>query len=400
MRKRPATTSLVRVRAWPEMAYLCDMSRKLLLGLIGMWMSALLYGQGALRLYSEAQDEYLRSSYTLAEEKLRLALKIEKRNPDAWFLWGQCRWQQKDYKGAIGYYDKALKLTPSEPEYHFHKGVALEDMGKVKKAIRSYVRTTRLSPQYTLAWKRLGTIFYRAGDMDMAVQQYSEVVKVDPLDKEGFLLRGIAQTQRGDYPEALADFTFTLALDPEDVDAYDNRARIHARQGDARAAIQDFSQVIDLRPRDRDARMNRGVILLALGLRVQALADLDTAIALDSTLSDAWWNRAFLLHEEGDWDAARLSAIKATRLAPNDAQAWLLLGKIEFRRRKHADAVLAFDRCIALDKRQAEAYLHRGEAKRVLGDESSACKDWKQVLRYGEGELVRKAAQWHAIICE
>ena len=376
------------------------MSRKLLLMMVLVWVALRLPGQGAVRLYNEAQDAYLRNAYHLAEEKLRLALKIEKRYPDAWFLWGQCRWQQKDYKGAIGYYDKAIKMTPSEPEYHFHKAVALEDMGKVKKSIRSYVRTTRLAPTYTMAWKRLGGIFYRAGDMAIAVQQYGEVVKSDPLDKEGYLLRGISQTQLGNFPEALADFTYVLALDPENVDAYDNRARIHATSGQAMEAIQDFSQVIDLRPTDREARMNRGVILLALGLREQALADLDTAIALDSTLSDAWWNRAFLLHEAQDWDAACLSARKATELAPQDPQAWLLLGKIEFRRRKHAEAVVAFDRCLALDKRQAEAYLHRGEAKRVLGDEAEACKDWKKVLRYGEGELVRKAEQWHAIICE
>lgn len=383
--------------------YICCMPAFKHFLLVCMWVcgcSLWGLGQGAVRLYNEAQEDYLRSAYPLAEEKLRLALKLQKTYPDAWFLWGQCRWQQKDYKGAIKYYDKAIKLTPSNPEYHFHKGLAFEGLGKVKKAVRAYGRTTRLDGRYTLAWKKLGGIFFQAGDMEMAVNQYTRVVEVDPLDKEGFLLRGVAQAQRGLLVEAVSDFTYVLALDAEDADAYYNRGRIYAAAGQPMEAIQDFSSVIDLRPGDRDARMNRGVLLLALGLRPQALADLDTAIQLDSTLADAWWNRAFLLEEEERWDEARYAAWKATQLAPRDAGAWLLLGNVEFRRRRHGEAVKAYDQCLLLDKRMAEAYLHRGEAKRVLGDEVGACKDWKQVLKYGEGELVRKAEQWHAIVCE
>jgi tetratricopeptide (TPR) repeat protein len=91
----------------------------------------------------------------------------------------------------------------------------------------------------------------------------------------------------------------------------------------------------------------------------------------------------------------------ATALAPGDAEAWLLQGRIEFGERNYQAAIDAYNRCLKLNPRYAEAYLNRGEAKRVLGDEKNACKDWKKVLQYDpEGIHGEKAGKWIEIVCE
>lgn len=360
------------------------------------------FSQGAVRLYNEALQLYLDDEGKQAEEKVRLALKIQKLYPDAWFLLGQIQRQSRDYKAALKYYKKALKQTPTNPDYRFHKALTYDEMGKLRKAIRLYLATTEVDPNYTLAWKRLGAIYFLAQDFPKAIDYYSRGLDTNPMDKDGLLQRGNAQAALGNFPEAISDYDQALQLDSGDPDIYFNRASALFSQGDAYGAVKDFSMVLDRRPEDRDAWLNRGISLLALELYPQALEDLDQALVLDSSHADTWWNRAYLLHELDSIPAARAAITKATQLAPQDAENWLLRGRIEFRQRQYAAAIAAYDQCLSLAPHYAEAYLNRGEAHRVLGDENAACRDWKKVLKYDSepGVHAEKARKWMAIICE
>ena len=138
--------------------------------------------QGVVRLYNEALDDYMANRFVQAEEKLRLVLKQQKIYPDAYYLFGQCRWQQKEYKQAIKWYDKALKQTPSNVEFVFHKALAYQDLGKVTKATRYYLQATKIDPNYSMAWKRLGGIFFKAGNYGQAIDYHTRAIDANPLD--------------------------------------------------------------------------------------------------------------------------------------------------------------------------------------------------------------------------
>lgn len=357
------------------------------------------HAQGVVRLYNDALDDYMANRYALAEEKLKLVIKQQKIYPDAYYLWGQCRWQQKDYKGAIKWYDKALNQTPSNVEFVFHKGLAYEDLGKKSKAVRYYLEATNLDQNYSMAWKRLGAIFFASGSPGKAVDYYSRAIDANPLDKEAFMLRGNAQSSLGNLPEAATDYNLVLALDADDPDAWFNLANVHIRQNNGYEAMKAFSMVLEKRPGDRDAHLNRGIILLALNLKDDALTDFDSAIAADTTFATSWWNKAFLHAEIEEYDQAMTAVLKATELAPKEPEGWLLMGRIFFKQRRYKDAIAAYDRCIALDRTASEAFLNRGEAKRVLGDYKGACKDWHQVLKVDKGPTAEKAQVWIEINC-
>jgi tetratricopeptide (TPR) repeat protein len=359
-------------------------------------------GQGAIRLYNDALEHYMSDEYDQAEERVRLALKIQKLYPDAWFLLGQCYRRRDQFRKSIRFYKKALKQTPTNAEFLYHKALAYEEWGKLKKAVKTYGETTAVDPNYTLAWKRLGAIFFVAGDFRTAIDNYTRAVDSNPLDEDNFLQRGNAQLALGNNSEAIHDFDLTLALDAENADAYFNRASARFASGDPYDAVKDFSMVIDRRPEERDAWLNRGISLLALELYPQALSDFREALRLDSAFADTWWNIAYLQLELDSIEPARTAIYQATRLSPGDAEAWLLQGRIEFGQRNYDAAIKAYDRCLGLDPRYAEAYLNRGEAKRVKGDEKAACKDWKKVLKYDavDGVHAEKAGKWIQIICE
>ncbi|MEM7040674.1 MAG: hypothetical protein AAF570_27180, partial [Bacteroidota bacterium] len=80
------------------------MMRSLKIGMILMclsWVGPAAFGQGANQLYNDARGLYHENEFQQAEEKLWLALKIQKIFPDAWYLMGQCYWQRKQYRKAV-----------------------------------------------------------------------------------------------------------------------------------------------------------------------------------------------------------------------------------------------------------------------------------------------------------
>lgn len=356
--------------------------------------------QGPVRMYNDALEDYMASRYVQAEEKLKLVIKQQKIYPDAYFLMGQCHWQEKAFNKAIKWYNKALKQTPTNVEFLFHKGLAYEDLHNVTKAVRYYLQSTKIDPHYSLAWKHLGGIFFASGSFEKAIDYYTSAVESNPIDKEAFMLRGNAQSALGNLPEAVTDYNMVLQLDADDADAWFNLANSEARLNNVYEAMKAYSMVIDYRPNDRDALLNRGIVLLALGLHQDALKDFDGAIAADSSFAASWWNKGYLLYETGEYDQALTCALQASGIAPKDPENWSLIGRIEFKQRLYKQAIAAYDRCISLNGASAEAFLNRGEAKRVLGDQKGACKDWHQVLRLDDGPIAEKAELWIEINCK
>lgn len=357
-------------------------------------------GQGAVRLYNEAVEYYVDGAYQQAEEHVKLALKIQKTYPDAWFLLGQCHREEGKYRKALKMYKKALKLTPTEPDYLYHRALAYEEWGKIKKAVEAYRTTTEVDPGYALAYDHLAAIYMDARAFKTAYDYYSRSIKALPMQADSYMRRALAAYKADMYAACIDDCNKTLAIDPEHAGAYSQRARARFQNGELMEAVNDYSQVLDRLPQDADAHLNRGVALLVLGLRPQAEEDLLAAVALDSSLVNGWWNLAVLHYEQGAMAKARTEVQKATSLYALDAEAWLLQGRIAFSERDYPAALHAYDRAIVLDRELSEAYLYRGEAKRVLEDMKGACKDWNRVLQLDDGVHAEKAENWILINCE
>lgn len=375
--------------------------RSFWLGLLAVLLPLCLSAQSANSLYNEAVNHYLDGEIQQAREHVELALKIQKRFPNGWFLLGQTYREDKAYKKAIKYYNKALKLTPTDADFTYHKALAYQHWGKSKPAVKYYFRTTKIDSKYALAWDRLAEIFSDAGDHWSAAEYYGRSIDLNPTKESTYMNRAREWYAVEAFENVLSECLFALDLNPENADAYALRSKANFQLGDYLHAVNDLSQVIDRRPDSANYYQERAVSLQILELFLQAREDLDRAILLDSTMADAWWNRALLNLTEGRLEEGRRDVEKATVYNPYDEEAWLLLGRIAFQQRNYKEALRAYNYCITLEKGYAEAYLNRGEAKRVLGDISGACKDWKRVTKLDkDGEMGPKAENWMLINCE
>jgi len=137
---------------------------------------------------------------------------------------------KKDYRGAIGMYDQAVRADPYQREAFLHRGIAYRGNGNYARAIADFTQAIELDPDnsrpYTeRARAKLGWIAAKAdGDR---VQLEEAVSKVDP--------HGV-----------LADLDRAVALDPalSDGSALLVRGAVRLMQHRDADAQQDFDRFL------------------------------------------------------------------------------------------------------------------------------------------------------------
>lgn len=109
--------------------------------------------------------------------------------------------------------------------------------------------------------------------------------------------------------------------------------------------------------------------LLRIATKAHGEGQLDTAIEAytdlldqDATQPSALLARGRCYLEKKDYSAALSDFKRAKKIDPKDPDPWVALGDLQFARKKHAQAIEAFDQAIALESNHAQARCRRGMA--------------------------------------
>lgn len=88
--------------------------------------------------------------------------------------------RSKRYNEAIGYYDRALALSPKDPGIWCNKGDALMRLRHYEKAIECYDMALAIFPKSVTAWDNKGTSFYNLGRYEEAIECYNKALEINP----------------------------------------------------------------------------------------------------------------------------------------------------------------------------------------------------------------------------
>ena len=122
----------------------------------------------------------------------------------------------KDYKGAIEDYNKAIELKPDFAEAYNNQGVSRHNLSDYKGAIEDYNKAIELKPDYA----------------------------------DAYYNRGISRDDSRDYNGAIEDYTKAIELKPDNAEAYYNRAFSRKALSENDKAIADYKKAADLYPAD------------------------------------------------------------------------------------------------------------------------------------------------------
>ena len=136
-------------------------------------MRRLLRTEPAYDAYEDAKKAFAEKDFNKARSLARRAISIEPNEGHFHSFLGDMEAEGRNWRGALGHYDRAITLNDNFFYYHLQKGLASEKVRDYRSAQRSLNRSVELLPTAN-AHNALGDIAKVSGNRDAAVSQYAK----------------------------------------------------------------------------------------------------------------------------------------------------------------------------------------------------------------------------------
>ena len=133
---------------------------------------------------------------------------------DAWINLGQLHAQKKSNL-ARHFFDNALKVAPENTNALHAKAVFLHDSNQLQEALTTYRQLNIIDPTYEDAFFNSGIIYLEMDSLKQAYNHFNLAAQTSPTFVMAYYYRGLAQEQQGRIAEAKKDYQQALRLDPE-----------------------------------------------------------------------------------------------------------------------------------------------------------------------------------------
>lgn len=242
--------------------------------------------------------------------------------------------EQGDWDSAIGYYQRAIDLTPREDFYYLFLGRALLERGKLevdpaprqmlfeealsalnraralnplntdhtanlarlyrtwaelaadtvereahlRQALTYYEAATTLSPHNAQLFNEWGLVYFHLGELDAALAIYDRSLDLDRAFPQTYILRSDAYIAREDWPMVIEECRRAVELEPGLVQGWSAMGYSYSRMEDWENAIAANLQVHALAPDDYNTLKNLAILYDRVQQPSEAMAYAELAI--------------------------------------------------------------------------------------------------------------------------
>ena len=158
--------------------------------------------------------------------------------------------KQKDYKGAINYYNSAINLNPSDAILYFERGQLLSILESYNKAEKDLIIASSLN--HNLVGSNvnlmLGKIYYQLGERDKSIAFIDKELEINANNQEALLWQIRSYSELGEYDFAEDYAEKLIEIDPYSPDGYSILGDIKLMKGDIQKSNELHNKVIELDP--------------------------------------------------------------------------------------------------------------------------------------------------------
>jgi tetratricopeptide (TPR) repeat protein/TolB-like protein len=240
---------------------------------------------------------------------------------------------------------QALKADPQSIDVNVTMGELHRRTGRHKEAIEAFVRVLSQQPTNARAVLGLAEAYRSAGDLPKAEQQYKRAISLQPTYWGGYNKLGFFYFSQGRLADSIPLFQKVVQLVPDNEVGVNNLGGIYQRLGRYDEAVQVFSDSIKRSPSGQ-GYSNLGTCYYFLRRYDEAAVAFTKAVDLNPRECLYWRNLG-------------------------DAYRWIP-GQEANARRAYERSIEQCDAAIAINPKDARAYLSRASALAKLGRQSEA----------------------------
>lgn len=214
-----------------------------------------------------------------------------------------------------------------------------------------------------------------------------------PASVPDHLRRAQEQMSRDRLADAAAEYRAVLLQDPKNIPALEGLSRIAGRMNDPGSSLGFIVRAAELKPDDASIVNQLGVAQVGAGRKQEAAKTFERAVALNPRDPLIHLNAAQNLADLGDWASAKRRAEAAAELMPQDATPWLLLGRLQMRQEKFADAIPPLREAARRAPDQAMVQYYLGKSLAAAGRRAEAEEPLRATLRGNPPAEIRREVE-------
>jgi tetratricopeptide (TPR) repeat protein len=175
------------------------------------------------------------------------------------------KYRQRDYRGALAQYDRAISLNPDLAAAYNYRGVLKEKIQDIQGGLTDYNRAIQLDANYAEAYSNRGNLkLNKLQDAQGARADYDLAIELNPKYAPAYTYRGKLKAKNMDVDGGLDDYNRAIKADPNEATYYSYRAFLKILTNDRPGALADFHRSITSgRLRQRTQPQRCGYILQA-----------------------------------------------------------------------------------------------------------------------------------------
>ena len=218
---------------------------------------------------------------------------------------------------AEAWFKKALQLDPANMRNALllsNLGTVQRRMGKDKEALESYSLALNLTPYSVTMLLNRASLYLELDYLDKAYVDYCNVIDLDAKNQEALQFRAYIYMRRRQYMDARNDYQSLLQVEPGNQTARIGMAMVNQKLGRYQEALEEFNRLIIDYPKDVSLLKARAELEVEMNTLELALLDLESA----------------------------------AKMAPFDADIYLMCGDIYLSQGRNREAYVAYEKAIEL----------------------------------------------------
>ena len=291
------------------------------------------------------------------------------------------------YSSAAKNYEVAAKTTADAQAFYIKAGDAEYKNKNIPGAISAYKKAVGLNPQNTDAVLKLTTIFQKEFDDkdEELIECYNRLIKQNEGNARLYYDLGNLYLKTDDKFSALNAFKIALELEEDNPFFMNSLAYVLIQLKHYDDALMYYKKAIKINPDNKWTAIvcqAQGAIYHQIKENYEAaMTSYEMARVLDPENSDIYYSMAEIYEDMGYVEDAIENYCISLKIKETP-KGYRALGILLWEEDKNDEAIVAFEKCLALDNTDAEAYNNLGTALLDgVGDIDRATKCFKEAIK-------------------
>ena len=320
--------------------------------------------------------------YDMAKSLSSELCKLNRRDPESWYLLALAQSHLGKYPDAIKSYRKTLELTPDQVEVTFNLALTFQMCGRLDDAIQYYRKSIGLNPLLHDAHYNLGNILFTLGRYEKAEECYREVIRQQPDHVDAKINLGVVLQRKLDFDSAEC-LLQSVANNYNSPVAYLNLGQLYQTRNENKHACSCYLKSLELNPDLYAAWLNLGKLYESMGQYNRAMNAYNNVLAKTPDNIDALHGNATVCFQAGHFQKAREFAEKTLTHDRRHLQSYIIIASLKAVNGDYSGAFEDIDRAIGINSAYTDAIVLKAKIYEQMGEEKSAMELLEPLLHAG-----------------